>query len=536
MQQRTARDLDVGPEDVPKPPSYYARRADNEDYEWLSDAIEDYLGLKVTPAQKKICRAVAEHERVLVSTANGLGKSYILAAITVVWLMCRYPAVSFATSGTEKKMKRTYCKPVESLHDSARIPLPGRYKQQPPRIEVDGDPEHFFEAASPKDAGELEGVHTAYTLAIIEEADKEDVDDDVIDAMKSLVSDEQDRIVAIANPPKDETNSIYPILDEKDDPDSKWKVIELSSFEAHNVQVEIDHPTPYDADGTLKPEVRTQFIDGIATLKKIRDDWEDYNGTEWPGVEVARNAHREDSDHYREGLDDRWLRRRVGVMPGADASVHRPFTISDVNEAFERPPKTRTREPQGLGLDVARKGGDTNGLGGVFGHYLEVIDRWARLDHNENEARVRKQLGNEWDVTFAVDATPEGSGLADRISTFYPGLHRFNNGSNAADELAYKDCWTEGLVLLGKFLRNGGSFTDSDLREQLLAAARTIELEEKYYSSRDDDVYKATSKEEVKQALDNQSPDLLDMAVMAVWARDAVEPSSEDDFFIGYRS
>jgi len=200
--------------DAPKPPAHYAQRADAGDETWIEDAIEDYLGLRLGIAQRKICRAVAQNHQVLVVSANSLGKSYILAAITIVWLLCRYPAVSFATSGTERKMKRTYCKPVESLHGGARIPLPGEYKSRPERIEFEDDPEHFFEASSPRDAGELEGVHAAYTLAIIEEADKSAVDEDVIEAMRSLASDDRDRLIAIANPPEDETNSIYPLMDD----------------------------------------------------------------------------------------------------------------------------------------------------------------------------------------------------------------------------------------------------------------------------------------------------------------------------------
>lgn len=262
IQQAAQEEEEIDPDDVPKPPRHYAKRAERGDVTWIEGAIEDYLGIRPVGKQREICRAVAEHKQLLVVSANGLRKSYILAAITIVWLFCRYPAVSFATSGTERKMKRTYCKPVENLHTGARIPLPGEYKSRPERIEIDGDPEHFFEATSPRDAGELEGVHSAYTLSIIEEADKDDVDEVVIEGMRSLARDDRDRLIAIANPAEDEANSIYPLMGDH----PNWKVLEFSSFEAYNVQVDIG-------------EREGPKVDGIAGVSKLEDDWVEQNAS-----------------------------------------------------------------------------------------------------------------------------------------------------------------------------------------------------------------------------------------------------------------
>lgn len=479
----------------------FVDRAKANDETWLEDAIEAFLGLEVTQAQREICRSVVNNPKTLVITANGLGKSYILAAITIVWLLVKYPAVSFATSGTEKKMRRTYCKPIENLHRNAPVPLPGTYKSRPERIEFDGNPEHYFEATSPQDAGELEGVHGAYTLAIIEEADKKDVDGEVIDAMDSLITDQQDRTIAIANPPEDESNSVYDLIQ-----DPTWNNVRFSSFDSHNVQVELGH-------------TEGEKIDGLATLYKIKQDWESFNQTEWPGVEEAKNAHIEDSEYYRENLDTRWLRRRIGVMPGEDASVHRPFSVSNVEGGFD-PSVTLEGEPTGLSLDVARMGGDSNALGATDGDVVSIVDDWKGVDHNQNEANVKGNMGNLWDATFAIDANGEGSGLADRIANWYPNVHRFDAGGEADEGTEFYDCWAEGLYLLGQFLKDGGSFNDRRLREELLAAARVVEFEEKYYASRDSTVLKATPKSDVKDQL-GRSPDYLDAAYMSVWAEEA---------------
>jgi len=504
MHPPTTGDVD----EAPKPPAHYAQRADAGDETWLEDAIEDYLGIRVTAAQREICRAVAQHKQVLVVTANGLGKSYILAAITIVWLLCRYPAVSFATSGTERKMKRTYCKPVENLHGNARIPLPGEYKSRPERIEIDGEPEHFFEASSPRDAGELEGVHGAYTLAIIEEADKDDVDEEVIDAMRSLATDDQDRLIAIANPPEGETNSIHRYMDDH----PKWEVLRFSSFDAHNVQVELGN-------------VEGEKIDGIATISKIRDDWEEYNGEPWPGIVKAQTAHERRND-----LGVRWYRRRAGVMPPEGSSAHRPITVTDVEDAWERTPSSPRVTPTGTGIDVARSG-DNTVLISVHEDRLKVHYSQTGTDHPTQEARIRSGTGDfagldSWpDHPGAVDAAGEGSGLADRLTQAYPKLSRFNAGATANEEQKYKNCWTEGLAVLGQWLKAGGSIDDRILREELLVAARTVEYDENFYASRGTEVLKASPKEDVQDVL-GRSPDHLDAALMAVFASTGKRASS----------
>ncbi|ADD05225.1 uncharacterized protein Nmag_1649 [Natrialba magadii ATCC 43099] len=511
---------------APSPPSHYVERAEAGDETWLEDAIEDYLGITVTGAQAQICRGIAANERLLVVTANGLGKSYILAAITIVWLTVRYPACSFATSGTERKMKRTYCKPVENLHGDARVPLPGEYKSRPERIEIDGEPEHFFEAASPQDAGELEGVHAAYTLAIIEEADKKDVDAEVLDAMKSLVTDEQDRIIAIANPPKDETNSIYPILDEQDDPTSKWEVLEFSSFDSHNVQVELGN-------------VDDEKVDGLASLHKIQDDWEDYNKEPWPGAETARTlsapkldadgnpvfSHSdalEDNPEFRTDLDQRWYRRRAGIIPPGGASKNRPFTIDDVNAAWGRDWQPVGR-PQATGIDVARDGGDRTPVISVDGDVLEVRYEEPCHDYTAHADDVTDVLEDDPDNPMPIDAVGEGSGFADIMHQRFPETIRFKSLGVAEDSANYKDCWAEGVALLGKWLQNGGSINDRTLREELLVAARTLEYEETHIGSRGtngEDVLKLTPKEKVKERL-GRSPDYLDASMQAIWGRDS---------------
>lgn len=489
---------------------HYAERARRQDEQWLEDAIEDYLGITVTKPQRRICRAVVRNEKLLVQTANGLGKSYILAAIANVWLAAHYPASVLATSGTYPKLKRTFCKPVESLHDNALggVGLPGTYKHSPPRIEIDGEPHQYLEAASPKDAGELEGVHGGYILGIIEEADKDDVTEATFEAMDSLVSDNRDRIVAIANPPRDETNSLWGLYE-----DPTWNVIRLSSFESHNVHVETSA-----VDG--------EPIDGLATLWKIKQDWESYVGEDWPGCERARTAH-----ERRDDLDERWYRRRAGVMPPAGASTHRPLSPDLVETQYDPDVTPPCDFPEALGIDVARSGDDTVATGP---HGDVLVTHFARqgTDHTQQEQDLAGII-REWRTPpIAVDAVGEGSGLADGLDDRFGTVDRFKNSAVAAAETTYDRRWGESLALFADYLAAGGVIRDSNLYEQAKIAARTVTWEEKELGKRgtDDDgakVLSATPKDDVKQRL-GRSPDHLDAALMSIWVRDADPDDSVD--------
>lgn len=485
------------------PPAHFAKRADENDETWIEDAIEAYLGLRLGPKQREICRSVVNHEQTAVVGANGTGKTYITAAITLVWQTVRYPAITFGTSGTGKKLYRTLCRPIDKLHTTALEGhgLPGEFKQQPPRIDYD-DPEHYFEASSPQDTGELEGAHNAFTLAIIEETDKDDVTAETVDAMRSLIPDwEYGRMLAVGNPPHDESNCFADLIDDR----SGWHVIHISSFDSWNVLVETGA-----AEGPT--------IDGMATLSTLEKDWADYHDEDWPGIEQAQAWSDPDSPAFRDDLEERWYRRRAGIMPPGDASVHRPLHPSTVEAAYD-PGATPQREtPTALGVDVARSSDDTVAVGPHDEHLVVEYEQQG-TDHTEQEQELAERIRPCPPLDIAVDAVGEGSGLADGLNNRFGDVTRFKNQATAVRETEYDDRWSESLALFADFLEAGGVIANQDLYEQAKVAARTVTWDTQFIGSRGEDgaeVLSATPKDEVKDRL-GRSPDHLDAALMAVW-------------------
>lgn len=453
---------------------------------------EDFLDVELTAVQRRILRAMGEHQRVLVISGNGVGKSYTAAIANAAFLIRHPESTALATSGTYSVLSDVLWKPLKSMWRDTD--LPGRCLQSPPRIEI-GD-SWYFKAVSPRYPESLEGRHAGALAATLEERDKPDITQEHFDSAESLLTGDRDRILAISNPPEDESNVVYDLME-----DDRWHTIQFSSFDSHNVQVDAG-------------EINDDRIEGLVDLETIREDWRNWNGEEWPGLETARTVHL-----TRDILDIRWYRRRAGVIPPEGSAAHRPFDVGEVESAWSRVPTATTNAPSAVGIDVARSG-DRTVMIGVHGDQLQVHYAERGADHTTQESQLRRIL-DEWpDVTVAIDAVGEGSGLGDRLQQAYPDVHRFKAGGTADEETEFKDCWSEGLYTLGSWLADGGAIDDHHLREELLVAARTVTFDERHYLSRGRNgatVLQASSKGEVKDSL-GRSPDYLDASVMACWA------------------
>lgn len=469
-------------------------------------AAQDWFDVVLTEEQRQICEAIKLNQYVHVEGANGFGKTFGTVALALAFWARHHPCSVVVTSGTYGKLKRTFCADAEKLHQ--KFGLFGEWKWSPnPHIDVEGSPDWQFEIISPEDPGELEGVHNEHTLVIVDEADKKDVGLGTMDSLDSLISDDNDKMLVLSNPPEDETNSIERMSEIGIEPVK----MNFSTFQSHNVLVEMG-------------EREGEQIPGLATLNRLKTKWESYNGIEWPGFEEARDMSDPSSPRFRDDLSSIWYRRFAGIKPPAGASVNKPFTLHDVDEAYD--PDATTGECRGSGIDVARSNDRTVMVQELGGH-LGVAYSQPGTDHTVQFERIWDRLDasgqNEW---ISIDAVGEGSGKADDTANRYDEVHRFKSGQNAVQEDEYKDRWTEGLCELGKWMKRGGTFGDSKLQLELQTAARVLELDEKFYQSRKDQVYVASKKDKVKAKL-GHSPDYLDAAIQAVLAAEDIMPDKQ---------
>lgn len=465
----------------------------------------EVLGIRLAREQEQLLRALAEHKRVVVMSGNGPGKSFGVAIAKLAFLVTNPGSTVLGTSGSYSQYVDAVWRPLKNLTNELnnRLPvdLPTPTDGGQPTLELDTD--WFAKVVSPRDPGDLEGRHAEAVLVVIEEADKAYIGDEHFDSAGSSVTDANDRMIAICNPPRDESNAVYEKLES-----DRWHTIQFSTLDSHNVRVdagEIDEPK----------------IPGITDLETVREDWETWNGEAWPGIDEARAFSDPDSSSFREDLDERWYRRRAGVIPPTTAAAHRPIERADVKAAWEREPQHVTDAPQASAVDVARSGADDTVAASVCGNALQIRYEQSGDSHTVQRDDLTSRFEGDPDHAIAVDSLGEGSGLADMLEERFPETIRFGAGKEPSNRSAYYSCWEEGLDLLGDWLADRGSIEDRKLYEELLVAARTIEFEERHYASRGTEVLKATaSKSELKDRL-GRSPDRLDAAYMTIWARDS---------------
>lgn len=464
---------------------------------------EEILGVRLAEVQKKILRSVEENQRVVIVSGNGVGKSFVVACLNLSFLYTNNNATVVATSGSYTQLTDATFKPMTNLLEQAQGKysfLPGKTLKAPPRIEFDGKNEQFFKAISPRNPGGLEGRHNDSVLVVCDEADKPEMTMEHFDSAASSITDGNDRMVVIANPPEDESNSVVQLME-----NDRYETIQFSSFDSHNVKVDAG-------------EIDDSKIKGLVDLELLKEDWKDWNDTEWIGYEAAKHS----AD--RDGLDTRWYRRRLGIIPPDNAASVRPFQISSVISAENRYSSDMSvdsvDEYEAIGIDVARGGGDRTVIAGVTEDTVDILLSVEEPDnHQRNKALIESTLG-EYTNPVIMDAVGEGSALADWLENDY-SITRFSGGANAKQKRKYYDKRTEALAELGQWLGDGAIEPKSSLSLELRACARNIELKEK--SLRGGQTFKATSKSELKKGDSlGRSPDLLDAASLAVYGRNLV--------------
>jgi hypothetical protein len=471
-------------------------------------AAEDWFDIALSPEQREILEHVAENQYTHLEGGNGFGKTFAIVALALAFHKRHYPSSVVVTSGTYGKLKRTFCADAEDLHGSS--PLFGEWKWSPnPHIDIEDEPTWQFEVHSPKEPGELEGVHNDHVLVIVDEADKKDVDLETLDSMDSLISDRNDRMVVISNPPEDETNAVANMGEIGLEPEK----LQFSTFDSHNVHVERGA-----RDGDRIP--------GLTGLHKLKKKWKGHNGEAWPGFEEARAMSLPGNKQYRKDLNTLWYRRFAGIMPPAGATKNRPIDPDLVARGYvERAGDLDAGSRCGTGIDVARSGDRTVQIDERDG-VLIVEYSEPGTDHTVQFNTMWGNLEAEPGAQISGDAVGEGSGKLDDTAQRFPDVDRFKAGETAVQAEEYKDRWTEGLCELGKWLERGGGFADTRLRKELKIAARELTLSETYIKSRDAQVYVADPKDAVKDRL-GHSPDHLDAAIMAVTAAEGLQPEED---------
>lgn len=504
------------------------------DVDDAADVIEYYqdrpvaffedIGFTLADSQKEILRAAQEHNRILVMSGNGTGKTAGVIMAEYHYFITQWNALCLTTSGNYDVLRDTAWPFLQTIHKRAQehLPVPGTIKHSSPRIDVEDWPEWFLRFRSPAYPENLEGRHGRRAMVVIDEADKPDVSETHFSSATSTASSDDDVVIAIANPPENKSNVVY----DKWQSD-RWHTIEFSSFDSHNVQKDLGELPDGDDRGR---------IPGVVDLDLVIEDYEAWNGYDWPGADKARQAVQVNDDGLREpredhprDLDPRWYRKRLGVMPPTGQGVLRPFYERHVDDAVERykaqtaqgtrPSKVRADYVEQLGTDIARSGGDrTIAIARHPTGLLQAVVERRVNDHEENhdilsDADDRLDRRGPW----VIDAVGEGSGVADRLRAQRANVKRFDAGEDAKADGRYYNRKAEVYVALGNRLKNDALVVpNSELERELRKAARVLKLTER--SLRGGTTLQVKGKDALKKSEHlGRSPDYLDAAAMACY-------------------
>jgi hypothetical protein len=490
--------------------------------------LMDALGFTLADTQQQILHACQQHDRILVISGNGTGKTAGAMMAQYWYFTTRYNALGLTTSGNYGVLNDTSWPFLQTIHNRAMAAFPAiadefHAKQSPPRIDCESSPEWFLRFRSPSYPKNLEGRHARRAFVVIDEADKPDVGSSHFGAATSTASSGDDVVIAIANPPEDKSNVVY----EKWQSD-RWHTIEFSSFDSHNVKRELDG-LPADDD--------RHRIPGLVNLDLVVDDYDAWNGYDWPGAEQAQHAvvmddqgRRVARDDHTRDLDPRWYRKRLGVMPPAGQGVLRPFYEGHVDAGVQRyraavddgrlPVRPGRDAAAQMGTDIARDGGDRTVTITRYTdpQVLDVQVDTRPRDHERNydvltDADDEVERRGAW----VIDATGEGSGVADRIRAHRAHVRRFDAGENAHADDRWYDRATEAYVDLGTWLKDGGMIPpNTDVERELREASRVMTLDER--ALRGGTTLKANGKDALQKSMHlGRSPDVLDASALATY-------------------
>jgi len=123
---------------------------------------ENVLQLRLAETQKRILRALTDHERVLVVSGNGVGKSYTVAIAKLAFLATNVDSIVLGTSGSYSQFVDAAWRPLKALHADAqeRVGIPGEtYEGGQPTLEIDS--EWFAKVVSPRDPSDTSHTNTS---------------------------------------------------------------------------------------------------------------------------------------------------------------------------------------------------------------------------------------------------------------------------------------------------------------------------------------------------------------------------------------
>lgn len=337
------------------------------------------------PRQVECLRAVVDHHSVAIRSGHGVGKTFLMAVLSLWWLYARQGVV-ITTASSWDQVESVLWQELHSLRAKARVPLPGERNLTQIRVAD----KWFAQGRSVANPTSFQGLHHTDLLVLIDEAPG--IDDPIHDAISSLTVSGGNRRVMVGNP-----TEMSGAFHRAFQPGSAWHQLHMSCMDHPNVALD------------------REVIPGAVTRRWVDEYIHEY-GEDSPIVaaRVFGNFPEAGSNQvFREALLDRAMDRERYAEAQADP--------------------TRAKLPIVLACDPARYGSNRTVLVQRKGGVIEEIKSWVGQD----TTKTKDEIVLLWKATGAVavimDEVGLGGPMMDDLIRLGVPMFGYHSGKPARD-------------------------------------------------------------------------------------------------------
>jgi hypothetical protein len=461
---------------------------------WLSDV----LGKRWYSQQEAIVESFLSSTRTAVKSANGCGKSAVVADL-ITWLVAtREPRetlciISAPTLSQIQKVIFAYLKANKGLAELRGFPIKGRITETLDwKLDTDYGQEFLAFGKRPSDqdiVSSFQGTRKLNTFVFLDEAGG--LPPEMFTAAESVMTSMGSKILAIGNPDRRGTEFHRIFTDPKLMQD--WSLHTISAF---------DLPTFTGESVYIDEGEQQNLLKGLTSV-------------EW--VEHKKRAWGEDSARYKAKV--------LGEFP--DEADNTFFPQATIDKGFDTVIEEDLDIGPILGLDVARFGSDENVLYINRGGRVRRIDEWSKLDLIDTARRVHGHAQRLGARVVNIDVNGVGGGVVDslvRLDEFSDAVYSVGaiNGSHRSPDSAR---WTNARAwhydTFRELLADGKldlDYEDTKLRDEMISQTY-------HFSARGS--ITMTSKDEMRRG-GASSPDSLDAAILSTITHDTDGPQVGD--------
>ena len=362
--------------------------------------VELTLGEHLWSKQREIARAVRDHRRVAVRSAQDVGKSMVAARLACWWIATHALGEAFVvtTAPTFKQVQAVLWREMRHAHSLGK--LAGVMNET--EWKISGRLVAFGRKPADYDPDGFQGIHARFVLVILDEAGG--IPESLWDAAETLMANQGSRILAIGNP---------------DDPLSHFAKVSAPGSGWHKIRV----------DGLESPNFTDEAIPaGIGELL-LSPTW----------VEERRRSWGEDSPPF--------ISKVRGEFPVDSDDVLIPLSqIRMAQERFEEFLAEDASKPVVLGVDIARYGSDETVIVARQGRTARIVGRYRKQDTMATTGRIVRAIEDLGARTAFIDEVGIGAGVLDRLKEQHMRVKGLNAGRAARAHKKYANaraewCW-----------------------------------------------------------------------------------------------